>query len=717
MIPAAMMCYSCREPEIDEFVFGSETVRAEILTEHPRVLRTDSSQRNRFVSGWKFERIDGVVTARAVKNRATFEIVQLEPRRRRIALKGVKPGDGTFVADVFARGQAIGRVDLGQAAEFTIPDSVGTGVIPVSLVLPPPTRLTLEQVLLFGPRPKGVVEFDGGSIRQSGWSTVQWTLKVGSSARLEGSFNPPTAPKPGQCFLIEADFEGTGPREMFRWCGDDPNPRPPINVEEDLGMDDALCQIRFVATGTGDPGSWDLRVESEKDTGSPWADAAPRRTPKAVVVYVLDALRADAVGFSGSEIARTPIMESLAREGVVFSNHFSVAPSTVPSTKSLFLGVPFLDGRGLPEPRPQTIAEAFREAGFRTGSFSSNPALAEDFGITDGFESVTYLELGESFDQGNRTTNDSAARVHQAVLDWVTTLGRNDRFFAYVHTLHPHNPYTPPVEVLSQFVDTEDPVPLGTTRELVDIRDGSIEATDLIRNRVRNAYAAGVTYNDALLGALVEAIENRVGPEELLLIVTADHGEELFDHGGVLHGYTLYDEMLSIPLVMRWPGVIKPGHVRSQTGTLDVNATLRTLVDPGSQERSSGGVPLWSQMGDHRNADLSGPVFAYAPAIPGTAVMGRLPGLKLVETQTNKRHTGMGFRLGRDFDGEYRFDLGADPEEMNNLGPTNDLAAEWLRTEMRWWRVQWESRALTKAGEELDEVTRRRLEVLGYVVD
>ena len=112
-----------------------------------------------------------------------------------------------------------------------------------------------------------------------------------------------------------------------------------------------------------------------------------------------------------------------------------------------------------------------------------------------------------------------------------------------------------------------------------------------------------------------------------MLVVTSDHGEELFDHGGVLHGHTLYDEMLHVPLVVWWPGQVPPRVIDDPTDTLDVHATLRGLVAPRSQE-PEGGDDLWRAISGSTNRN-GGPRLQFATA-PGLE-MGRDGSLRSME--------------------------------------------------------------------------------------
>jgi len=348
-------------------------------------------------------------------------------------------------------------------------------------------------------------------------------------------------------------------------------------------------------------------------------------------------------------------------------------------------------------------------------SFSSNPHLSPSFGLTKGFEHVEFLpiEQDHGFD-GEVTVNDSAERIHTAVLKWLDERNDDEPIFLYLHTLHPHNPYTPPEPFPSQFLSAEGSRLDGRTWTMVSIRDLEREVTPEDMDSVRQRYAANLAYNDAELCGLVEELERRFA-EEVMLVVTSDHGEELFDHGGVLHGHTLYDEMLHVPMVVRWPGQVAPRVIDEPTDTLDLHATLRRLVAPLSHEPEDG-ESLWGAM-ERSSAATGEPSLHFATA-PGlrNAAMARSDRWKLILVPRPRLEWGMGRGRGRTHDAEYLFHLGSDSGEHTNLAGLSSIEADWLWSRLQAWQAAWQARQPQETDPaELDEATRRQLEALGYV--
>ena len=254
------------------------------------------------------------------------------------------------------------------------------------------------------------------------------------------------------------------------------------------------------------------------------------------------ALRADHLdhlrdGRSDNVLGASPVLDRIADGGVTFTRHFAVAPNTVPSTKSLFTGQYYLlEGRSkLPADGPETLAELFSKAGYRTAAFSGNGNLSKRHGNLRGFE---HFQRATAETRGNPGFNNDAERVHAAALKWLDWLDQadDDKAFLYLHTIHPHNPFNPPEPFRSRFASLEGSKINGGTKTLLAIKRKEIAVSGPDRQRLKGLYAGGLAYNDSSLEGFFAELRRRYPAGEILFIVTSDHGEELFDHGGILHG-------------------------------------------------------------------------------------------------------------------------------------------------------------------------------------
>ncbi|MEO1085004.1 MAG: sulfatase-like hydrolase/transferase, partial [Acidobacteriota bacterium] len=479
--------------------------------------------------------------------------------------------------------------------------------------------------------------------------------------------------------------------------------------------DAAPHRIRLTARGAGPPARWrDLRLEWVGLVDPPpTVDVPP--APPVVVLYVLDALRASSVGHLGGDPRATPVLDGLAAEGVSFLDHQSVAPNTTASTKSLFTGryYPLLGEKKLPEDGPPTLAELFRDAGYRTGAFSGNGNLSEPLGNTRGFEVLARAPVGER-GPTTRDYNDDAERVHGAAFEWLDGLDVSDKVFLYLHTVHPHSPYDPPEPFRSQFV-TEDRSDVEgdrlTLRRLTEAGPDGAGPAD--RRRLRQLYDGGLAYNDHHLDGFLRELRRRVGGREVLAIFTSDHGEELYEHGGILHGFTLYREMLHIPMVFHWPGTLDARRVDALTDSVDLHETLRELLglDPAGSVGEARSLWPHLKQGDGapriRFATKSGRGVTYHMAEDGR--------FKLIWAPGDDRLPGMGRGGARSYTLEHVYDLRTDPDELNNLAGDDRLEVAWLRTRLRGFITRGSRLEVGEEVDEFDEETLNILRALGYV--
>lgn len=299
-----------------------------------------------------------------------------------------------------------------------------------------------------------------------------------------------------------------------------------------------------------------------------------------VVFVSVDTLRADALGTYGSSVP-TPVIDRLGREGVVFEHAYAPAPVTAATHATLFTGLEPLR-HGLEDngqrliASPTTLAERFAEGGYTTAAFVSSFVLDRRFGWDRGFEHFDddfpeegaswnikqpgfwHLHQLQGFDRHAAITTDAAVA-------WLETV--EEPFFLFVHYFDPHRPYRPPASFDSRVA--ADALPFAG-------RSASGTSASALREILR-LYHAEVLYVDFELGRLLEAVERRTSRPPLVL-VTADHGEGLGQHDLIGHNANLYDELVRVPLIFHWPGVLEPARVMGSVGLADVAPTLVDLA-------------------------------------------------------------------------------------------------------------------------------------------
>ncbi|MEW6744403.1 MAG: sulfatase [Planctomycetota bacterium] len=279
------------------------------------------------------------------------------------------------------------------------------------------------------------------------------------------------------------------------------------------------------------------------------------RPPRPNILFVLiDTLRADALGCYGAPADRTPALDRFAGEGVLFEQARASSSWTLPSHSSIFTSLlpsqheTFLLTDRLPE-RFVTLAEVLREEGWRTAAFTGAGYLLPAFGMAQGFDVFIARDV----------------RVGEKAAEVLTWLEDNKApSFVFFHNYEVHTPCNPPEPFRSRLVRPySGSLPQEVLHAHVEQlweqhQGGSIPAADL--QYLKDLYAAEVAYVDQVMGDLFDTLKkNKEYWDNTLVIVASDHGEEFWEHGDHNHGGTLYEELLEVPLMMRFPGVFEGG--------------------------------------------------------------------------------------------------------------------------------------------------------------
>ena len=317
-----------------------------------------------------------------------------------------------------------------------------------------------------------------------------------------------------------------------------------------------------------------------------------------ILLVVIDTLRADYLSpYGGSRWNSPNIAEQLARHGALFENVYAQAPWTLPSMVSLLTGVVpgvLLGGQAasfaIPPEQP-TLPELLSGAGYETAAFIANPTMHQGNGFGRGLDDLYISPPDTAF-----VTLEDELLVRKAST-WLRARGERP-FYLHVHFLAPHDPYANPVQFLGR--SPSHPFYLGriTGSDVHELFLGALELDDPGADvpHLRALYASEVRWVDRWVGALLEAIPaERL--RDTLVVLTADHGEELYDHGGWKHGRTLYEEQLRVPLLMRWEGAIEPRRrIASPVRLIDVAPTLLEAAGLRAPGGSSSGRSLLAEL-------------------------------------------------------------------------------------------------------------------------
>jgi arylsulfatase A-like enzyme len=379
--------------------------------------------------------------------------------------------------------------------------------------------------------------------------------------------------------------------------------------------------------------------------GTP-AITVPDDSAPLVVIYLVDTLRADHTTPYGYARDTTPELSKFAKDAVLFEAAVAQASWTKPSVASLFTSL--LPGRHRAvqlrdslDPGHVTLAEMLQAKGYATGAAIAN--------------SIVYLQ-GVNFDQGfdffdgihgaekRPSKMVDAAGVVDGALEWLDER-RGFPTFLYVHTVDPHVPYTPP----APFDRMYEPHP--TAGHLaVDPRNDYHEPAD--RDRFVAQYDGEIAYGDREFGRFIGELKKRGLYDRALIVFMADHGEEFQDHGGWLHGRSVFDELIRIPLIVKFPRQRDAGRrIAQQVQEVDI---LPTILE-------SLGLPVPAP-----------PVIAGRPLQP--VVRGQAPEPPAVAEISHRGYVAHGMRTRTDkyirvfspAQAEMYFDLVRDPKERTN---------------------------------------------------
>jgi arylsulfatase A-like enzyme len=482
-------------------------------------------------------------------------------------------------------------------------------------------------------------------------------------------------------------------------------------------------------------------------TGS--APAAPN-----VVLIVVDTLRRDHLSTYGYPRPTSPHIDRLAAEGVRFEHAYSTASWTLPAHASLFTGLyPSTHrtdtGSILLPGSLITLAQVLAARGYRTGGFSANPWVTAMNGFDRGFERFDYVGvrtvtgvfflnlMGEGWRarRGLAPADLGGEDVTDSLIRWTEDAGRSGApFFAFANYMEAHEPYgSVPEPFFSAFVTAPLPATVGrqwvreaplflcsscvegeSGPEGLQCTGGRWRVSAERRTAATALYDAGVLYVDHQIGRVVEALDRAGRRDDTLVVVTSDHGETLGERGQMGHGGLLYESVLEIPLIIRYPRLFPAGTRMGEAAS---------LVDLLPTIAAAAGAPA-PPLPDGRNLAPGAPAPerpVLAEYFPVAEHVWRAVGRRLrcdyhLAGRESASIESGGFKYIWSSRGENElYELAADPTEERNLVGERAEVASRLDVELKTWRARLRSPRRPEEGDRMDPATRKILESLGYV--
>ncbi len=490
----------------------------------------------------------------------------------------------------------------------------------------------------------------------------------------------------------------------------------------------------------------------EETTKSPVTRPATNRTPTSktstrkpsVLFYLIDTCRADRMGIHNAPHFTTPFLNELAKRSVVFENCNSQAPWTKPSMAAILTSrypseVGMTRTFASLSSEVVTFPEALESGGWHTAGFSANPLMGGMSNYTQGFK-----EFVESYDINAadpiRYASGSARKLNESVFKW---LDSNDTWpnMLYVHSVDPHEEYEPDPAYMREFSDPEKmhayrrqwkallssrpPVP-GNHLTQDNFDRAGVDSASFIAHG-KNLYDADILANDTEIGRLWKRLargDEKAGGsdawgDDMIVVVTSDHGEEFFEHGGTCHGYGLYQELIHVPLMIFAPGRLPEGlRIDQPVASIDIYPTLLDLLDleAPADLRGRSLLPL---IKDPKSTPAT-PIYSEQTEDPGGRMLGSGTGLGLSVIEGRwKFILSLRSPQGRKRDRHELFDRIADPKESQNLASDHPELVARLEQQLLDWSAS--NLGLVTAdevaSEDVDAASLEALRQLGYITD
>ena len=427
-----------------------------------------------------------------------------------------------------------------------------------------------------------------------------------------------------------------------------------------------------------------------------------------VLVVVFDALRADHLSQYGYALATSPGLDRLAQTGSVFLRAYAPTSYTTASTASILSGQsPLQHGTRRQGARLDasvvTLAELVSAEGFATQGISFNPVVAHATGFAQGFDDFVEREHGSPFN-----LYPDIERGLDRIRGWLAEPGAGPRF-VYFQPMNTHGPYLVPEA--SQTVLFGRP-PRAEFRyydePMAQILGGNIERrADVTPAYVASAserYDTAIRYSTDALGAFLEELERADLYDDALIVVTADHGDELFEHGGFSHGYSLHEEVIHVPLFVKLPRQRSGRRIATRVSVMDVFATVADVVGARAPETLQGRslVPL-ALGSDELEQEPLHLVVDFPPRLDAHGIIdGRH---KLIAIDRNYEGARRKLRL---------YDLLTDPGERDNLAQTRPELVTALLEKLGRGVRRYELASALPSAPVSDELDLERLRALGY---
>ncbi len=416
-----------------------------------------------------------------------------------------------------------------------------------------------------------------------------------------------------------------------------------------------------------------------------------------IVLIDIDTLRADRMSCYGYGRRTTPRIDAwFARSGTRYEDSLAPASWTLPSTASLLTGLaPHQHlAVGLEHTlsvEVRTLAELLRESGYQTLGVVEGPFLGRSYGLDAGFD---------EHHSSSEVNEEVVAASWQKQLERLKPNPTGRPVFLFLQTYLVHAPYRsdPRFEVAQEYEGKLRGQVVDYSSVIEPYLRGDLELSREDKQHISALYDAGISRMDEVVGNFLETLESTLGTQETLVILTSDHGEELFEHDGMTHCHSLYEELLRVPMLVRFPSGIGPRETVSQApvSLLDIAPTLLDLA--GLQVPN--GLPGRSLLSNPPDRRLR---------------VSQTLGLSSVSLDGEKLILGRNSTIRRELGPVEYYRLDEDPGELRNLAAINSHRAERLKRALADYFVTYPGMVQESTRTVIDQEATRELRALGYL--
>jgi len=295
-----------------------------------------------------------------------------------------------------------------------------------------------------------------------------------------------------------------------------------------------------------------------------------------VILISIDTLRADHLSMYGYNKNTSPNLDKYAKDAIVFENFYSTAPWTLPAHASMFASdyPSKLRVESIFDKVPDsvlTITEILKKNGYYTYGFDSDSYVSPRWNFQQGFDRYVI----ENADPKSGT---DISVIFSHAQDWLNE-NKKRKFFLFIHTMEPHDPYCPPQYYTDEFKNEyKGKLDCIDWRTISGVNTGNLKLEKGDLERFKSLYDGEISYTDYYLGEFFKKLNELGLDKKTIVIITSDHGEEFGERGAWgKHASTLYNEQLRIPLVIKAPNLEK-GKEKGKFSTIDISPSILDLL-------------------------------------------------------------------------------------------------------------------------------------------